>query len=255
MFDDHADAVNMLLAEHCGVDALNARLQGEAEAVALMDACGGNPDAEMFRAFCAAWNRECFDRAGVRREITCTRFGTAYVEAAAVAEHCGGTPFSSWLEAFWNAPPPDDAVLPAVFAGYQAVQVPGAGPFLLSLLLYLRDPEHRYPYTRSLASALATLQGDCRPLGEACDPVTYAAYCAGCDALRETFNTLPQEVDFILRSVAEGMVGDAGGSCGEGALEKSSGESPEGSSGKGTDVAAKAAGKTGADVCFVRGTA
>ena len=201
MFEKHAALLDSWIAEHCSVDALNARLQGERRAVALLDGCKGRPDAATFRAFCEAWNLECFDRAGVRREITCTRFGPGLAAGLRLAEACDGGAFPDWLERFWNAELADDAALPELFDRFRLLGCSGAGPFVFSLLLYLREPEQRFPWSRTLVRGMVALRGasDMPSLFSMAD---YAQYCGQCRELREYSNVLPQEVDFLLMRAA-----------------------------------------------------
>lgn len=199
---DYEDMVNRLIGEHCSVDALNARLQGERDALSLMDGLSGVPDRSCWRAICDAWNRECFDRAGVRREITCTRFGEGHRAALLVCAADGAECFFEWLASFRISIAHADADIAALYAGYRALGLAGTGSFLFSLLLYLHDPERYYPYRRSYALALASIMDAEATVPQAFSVGSYALYCERCNAFREAFNVLPQEVDFLLREVS-----------------------------------------------------
>ena len=199
---DYHDRVNMLIGEHCSVDALNARLQGEGDAISIMDDFSGVPDMERWKSFCDAWNRECFDRAGVRREITCTRFEAGHRAALHLYSADKAHLFFGWLASFRTAVVRGDTDMASQYASYRGLGLVGAGPFLFSLLLYLHAPECYFPYRRSYALALATIMGEEAESLTPFSPESYALYCKGCSAFRETFNVLPQEVDFLLREVA-----------------------------------------------------
>ncbi|MGJ3522483.1 hypothetical protein ACR4XJ_05555 [Nitratidesulfovibrio sp. D1] len=214
MFERYAAQVDEWRDVHSGVDFINSRRQGEAEARALLDAAfgpggGGVMSAEDFRAMCMAVNRECIE-GSVPKRITCTRFGAGLASLLRLAPRMAE--LAPWLAGLWALPVagnPDD-VLAEAFRLHEARRVAGAGIFALTLLLYLKsgaagiagdvdDAAFFLPCTPALWRGLAFLKG--QAVRDGAGPRTlsgYRRFLRDAHALRERFCLLPLEVDFAL---------------------------------------------------------
>lgn len=217
MFERYAAQVDEWRDIHSGVDFINSRRQGEAEARALLDAAfgpggSGSMSAADFRTLCRAVNRECIE-GSVPKRITCTRFGAGLASLLRLAPRTGE--LGPWLAGLWALPVAGgtDAVLAEAFRLHEARKVAGAGVFALSLLLYLKsgadidadDAAFFLPCSPALWRGLAFLKGQAVRHGSG--PRTQADYrrfLHDAHALRERFCLLPLEVDFALAR-AEGM--------------------------------------------------
>ena len=221
MFERYAAQVDEWRDIHSGVDFINSRKQGEAEARALLDAAfgpggGGVMSAADFRAMCLAVNRECIE-GSVPKRITCTRFGAGLASLLRLAPRL--RELGPWLLGLWALPVAGsaDAVLAEAFRLHEARKVAGVGVFVLSLLLYLKsgadmgtdnetdDADFFLPCTPALWRGLAFLKG--QAVRDGSGPRTQADYrrfLYDAHALRERFCLLPLEVDFALAR-AEGM--------------------------------------------------
>lgn len=217
MFERYAAQVDEWRDIHSGVDFINSRKQGEAEARALLDAAfgpggSGSMSAADFRALCMAVNRECIE-GSVPKRITSTRFGAGLASLLLLAPRTGE--LGPWLAGLWALPVAGgtDAVLAEAFRLHEARKVAGAGVFALSLLLYLKsgadidadDAAFFLPCSPALWRGLAFLKGQAVRHGSG--PRTQADYrrfLHDAHALRERFCLLPLEVDFALAR-AEGM--------------------------------------------------
>ncbi len=211
MFERYAAQVDAWRDIHSGVDFINSRKQGEAEARALLDAAfgaggGGAMSAEDFRALCRAVNRECIE-GSVPKRITCTRFGAGFASLLRLAPRVGE--LGTWLAGLWALPIPGntDAMLTEAFRLHEARKAAGAGIFALSLLLYLKsgadtdadDADFFLPCSPALWRGLAFLKG--QAVRDGSGPRTQADYrrfLHDAHALRERFCLLPLEVDYIL---------------------------------------------------------
>lgn len=222
MFERYAAQVDEWRDIHSGVDFINSRRQGEAEARALLDAAfgpggSGSMSAADFRALCRAVNRECIE-GSVPKRITCTRFGAGFASLLRLAPRMDE--LGPWLSGLWALPIAGsaDAVLAEALRLHEARKVAGAGIFGLSLLLYLKsgagmgtenetdDADFFLPCTPTLWRGLAFLKG--HAVRDGSGPRTQAAYrrfLHDGHALRERFCLLPLEVDFALAR-AEGML-------------------------------------------------
>lgn len=215
MFERYAAQVDEWRDVHSGVDFINSRRQGEAEARALLDAAygpggSGVMSADGFRALCMAVNRECIE-GSVPKRITCTRFGAGFASLLRLAPRMGE--LGPWLSGLWALPIAGsvDAVLGEAFRLHEARRVAGVGVLALSLLLYLKsgvdmgtdnetdDADFFLPCTPALWRGLAFLKG--QAVREGSGPRTQADYrrfLHDAHALRERFCLLPLEVDFAL---------------------------------------------------------
>ncbi|HEU6436750.1 MAG TPA: hypothetical protein VE028_04810 [Nitratidesulfovibrio sp.] len=207
MFERYATQVDAWRDIHSGVDFINSRRQGEAEARALLEAAfgpggSGSMSAADFRTLCRAVNRECIE-GSVPKRITCTRFGAGYPSlsnrAASMAD------VLPWLAALWALPPGPE--LHEAFRLHDAYRPAGIGIFGLSLLLYLKsgsvadadDASFCLPCTPALWRGLGFLKGDLvkkSAVPRGC--VDYRMFLLHAHALRERFCLLPLEVDYIL---------------------------------------------------------
>lgn len=211
MFERYAAQVDAWRDIHSGVDFINSRRQGEAEARALLDAAfgaggGGAMSADDFRAMCRAVNRECIE-GSVPKRITCTRFGAGFASLLRLAPRVGE--LGTWMAGLWALPIPGntDAMLTEAFRLHEARKAAGAGIFALSLLLYLKsgadtdadDADFFLPCSPALWRGLAFLKG--QAVRDGSGPRTQADYrrfLHDAHALRERFCLLPLEVDYIL---------------------------------------------------------
>lgn len=215
MFERYAAQVDEWRDIHSGVDFINSRKQGEAEARALLDAAfgpggSGTMSADDFRTLCMAVNRECIE-GSVPKRITCTRFGAGVASLLRLAPRMGE--LGPWLSELWALPIAGgaDAVLADIFRLHEVRKVAGAGIFALSLLLYLKsgadmgtdsetdDADFFLPCTPALWRGLAFLKG--QAVRDGSGPRTQADYrrfLLDAHALRERFCLLPLEVDFAL---------------------------------------------------------
>ena len=211
MFERYAAQVDAWRDIHSGVDFINSRKQGEAEARALLDAAfgaggGGAMSADDFRALCSAVNRECIE-GSVPKRITCTRFGAGFACLLRLASRLGE--LGPWLAGLWALPVAgaQSVVLGEAFRLHEARKAAGAGIFALSLLLYLKsgadsdadDAEYFLPCTPALWRGLAFLKGqDVRDGACPRTQADYRRFLHDAHALRERFCLLPLEVDYIL---------------------------------------------------------
>lgn len=211
MFERYAAQVDAWRDIHSGVDFINSRKQGEAEARALLDAAfgpggSGAMSADDFRAMCRAVNRECIE-GSVPKRITCTRFGAGVASLLRLAPRVDA--LEPWLAGLWALPIAGsaDAVLGEAFRLHEARKAAGAGLFALSLVLYLKsgadkdadDADFFLPCTPALWRGLAFLKG--QAVRDGAGPRTQADYqlfLQDAHALRERFCLLPLEVDFAL---------------------------------------------------------
>lgn len=224
MFERYAAQVDEWRDIHSGVDFINSRKQGEAEARALLDAAfgpggSGSMSAADFLALCMAVNRECIE-GSVPKRITCTRFGAGFASLLRLASRMDGLgPWLSGLWGLWALPIAGsaDAVLAEAFRLHEARKMAGVGILALSLVLYLKsgadmgtdnetdDADFFLPCTPALWRGLAFLKG--QAVRDGTGPRTQADYrhfLHDAHALRERFCLLPLEVDFALVR-AEGM--------------------------------------------------
>jgi hypothetical protein len=215
MFERYAAQVDAWRDIHSGVDFINSRRQGEAEARALLDAAfgpggSGAMSAADFRAMCMAVNRECIE-GSVPKRITCTRFGGSFGALLRLAPRMAE--LAPWLAGLWALPVagnPDETLAEA-FRLHEARRVAGAGIFTLTLLLYLKsgaadaadrdadDAAFFLPCTPALWRGLAFPKG--QAVRDGAGPRTlsgYRRFLRDAHALRERFCLLPLEVDFAL---------------------------------------------------------
>lgn len=169
MFERHAAQVDAWRDIHSGVDFINSRKQGEAEARALLrgafgpqsrsrtgvlpefgvgegvgEGGGGVLTPEAFADLCRAVNRECIE-GSVPKRVTCTRFGAGFGALLRLAPRAGA--LSPWLAALWALPVREkarggegrEALLAEAFGLHAAYGLPGVGLFALSLVLYLKS--------------------------------------------------------------------------------------------------------------------
>lgn len=211
MFERYAAQVDAWRDIHSGVDFINSRKQGEAEARALLDAAfgsggSGSMSADDFRALCRAVNRECIE-GSVPKRITCTRFGAGFASLLRLAPRVDER--GPWLAGLWALPVAgaQDAVLTEAFRLHGARKAAGAGIFALSLLLYLKsgadndadDADFFLPCSPALWRGLAFLKGQAVRDGSGPrSQADYRRFLHDAHTLRGRFCLLPLEVDYIL---------------------------------------------------------
>lgn len=222
--DKHNDMLNIWIGEHCTVDALNVRLQAERDAIAFLQEHRGILNQDELLHFCSLWNAECFDRAGIPRVITCSRFGDDYTILMQGIEK-NSTQYIIYVEEIWNAL--HGFTLDEIFALYSKYMNNEGIYLLFSMLLYLysiqsKQKQALYPWTVSMTKGMAYLfdatnPQDCAnyivgitpPLEEKlriASKLNYAEYimhCEHCHTIRNHCNVYPQEVDFLLHMAAK----------------------------------------------------
>ncbi|MFI3270854.1 MAG: hypothetical protein R3Y11_01950 [Pseudomonadota bacterium] len=219
----HDDILNLWIGEHCTVDALNVRLQAERDAIALLQDSKGTFTRDELIHFCAVWNAECFDKPGVPRTITCSRFREEYTSLISSIEK-NGPHYIFAVHELWNALHglPLDEVF-SIYTKYMNIQ---GIELLFSILLYLYDIQSKskkicYPWSKSLVHGLSSLFSGVHPeeyaqyivginhplkekirISSKLSYAGYIMYCEYCDAIRQHCNVYPQEVDFLLHQAA-----------------------------------------------------
>lgn len=222
--DRYEDMLNVWIGEHCTVDALNVRLQSERDAIAFLNARQGRLCHDELLQFCALWNAECFDKLGVARTITCTRFGKDYDILIKGIEK-NSTQYIVCVDEIWNAL--NGITLDEIFIMYSKYMNNDGIYLLFSMILYLHSIQLQhdkilYPWTVSMAKGMAYLfnatnpqecadfiVGITPPLDEKlriAAKLTYAEYamhCTHCNDIRNYCNVYAQEVDFLLNMAAK----------------------------------------------------
>lgn len=218
--EKYDDILNMWIGEHCTVDALNVRLQAERQAIAFLQEHKGNFDHDELLQFCATWNAECFDKPGVPRVITCTRFGDEYDTLISAIEE-NSAQYRMCVQEVWNAvqgmPLNDVFGLYTKYMNYKGIEL------LFSMLLYLYSIQAKqkmmyYPWSLSMAYGVSYLFDAAKPdeyaeyivginkplekkirISSQLTSADYSMYCQYCNEIRSHSNVYPQEVDFLLK--------------------------------------------------------
>lgn len=187
MFARYDDVLSLWVGEHCSVDSLNVRLRSEEQVATMISDNVETLDSSTLKTLYQWCTCECFDKPGVPRTITNTRFGSILEQLQQHAEELKQPSdwehFVGWVTYIWTADvlSLEDAV--ARFTQHGITQpldctcevIKESDAVVMTLFFYLRSAILQkqavsfsastssffcYPWTPKLASGLAFLQGD-----------------------------------------------------------------------------------------------